>query len=424
MLNWYGNQYGHTTVLQKKAKNYWVFKMQWIKKFNYPWWAIINFIVLTLFGILLRYMQLYGLPILDYQFILHAHSHFAFAGWMFFSIALLISNIITGGKYSSGYKYVFAFTLIGAYGMLVSFSFQGYKPVSIVFSTLFVLVTYRFTYFVFKGQALKNAVNETAFKLLRGALIFLCISSLGPFTLGPLAAFGFKNTPYYQDAIYFYLHFQMNGFMFLAALGLLASALRTTPLSKNSRRWLNLFIYSTIPVYFIFTLWDKPQGWVWILAGLGTGANLLSWMMLCFNFRKDLRQFSFLAKAALVAATLKIIFQALICLPAIGEWAFMNRNLIIGYIHLLTLGIIMPLIIDQFIKRGFLNTGKILLVVNWSYIISVVIYLSLLFIQPLLSVFSIYIPQYQFLLFVLCLLFLPIGLMVLSKTNAGKFSAK
>jgi hypothetical protein len=398
--------------------------MQWIKKFNYPRWAIINFIVLALFGILLRYMQLYGLPVLDYQFILHAHSHFAFAGWMFFAIVLLISDIITGGKYSSGYRYVFVFTLIAAYGMLVSFSFQGYRPVSIIFSTLFVLVTYRFTYLVFKGKALKNVVNETAFKLIRGALIFLCISSLGPFTLGPLAALGFKNTPWYQDAIYFYLHFQMNGFMFLGALGLLASASITTLLSKNNTKWLNLFIYSTIPVYFIFTLWDKPQGWLWILACLGTGVNLLSWLMLCFNFRKDVWQFSFLAKAALVAATLKIIFQALICLPAIGEWAFTDRNLIIGYIHLLTLGIVMPLIIDQFIKRGLLNTGKILVATNWFYILSVVIYLTLLFIQPLLSLFSINIPQYQLLLFILCLLFLPVGLMLLSKINIGESPEK
>jgi len=398
--------------------------MQWIKKLNYPRWAIINFIVLTLFGILLRYIQLYGLPILDYQFMLHAHSHFAFAGWMFFAIALLMSDIITGGKYSSGYKYVFVFTLISAYGMLVSFSLQGYKPVSIVFSTLFVLVTYRFTYLLFKGHTLKNAVNATAFKLICGALVFLCISSLGPFIVGPLAALGLKNTPWYQDAIYFYLHFQMNGFMFLGALGLLASASITTLLSKRNAQWLNLFIYSTIPVYFIFTLWDKPEGWVWILAGAGTGVNLLSWLMLCFNFRKDLRQFSFLAKAALVAATLKIIFQALICLPAIGEWAFMNRNLIIGYIHLLTLGIIMPLIIDQFTKRGFLKADKLLTTVNWSFILSVIAYLFLLFIQPLLSLFTVMIPQYQFLLFILCLLILPIGLMLLSKTTVGKFSAK
>jgi len=373
---------------------------------------------------MLRYIQLYNLPFANYQFILHAHSHFAFAGWMFFAIALLISYIITGGKYSSGYRYVFGFTLISAFGMLVSFSFQGYKPISIAFSTLFVLVTYRFTYLVFKGKALKNAVNETAYKLIRGALIFLCISSLGPFTLGPLAALGFKNTPYYQDAIYFYLHFQLNGFMFTGVLGLFAATSITALLSKNNKKWLNLFIYSTIPVYFIFTLWDKPQGWVWLLACLGTGINLLSWLMLCFNFRKDASRFSFLAKAALIAATLKIIFQVLICFPSPGEWAFMNRNLIIGYIHLLTLGIIMPLIIDQFIKKGFLKSGRLLNAVNWFYILLVIAYLTLLFIQPLLSLFLITIPRYQFLFFMLSLFFLPVGSMLLSNNKTGEFSGK
>jgi len=358
------------------------------------------------------------MPGVDYQFILHAHSHFAFAGWMFFAIALLISYEITGGKFTTRYKYVFLFSLISAYGMLFNFSWEGYKTVSIIFSSLFVLTTYRFTYLALKGHALKKAVNVMGCKLINSALIFLCLSSLGPFTLGPLAAAGLKNTPYYQDAIYFYLHFQMNGFMFLGALGLFASTSLINPLPVKSSRWLNIFIYSTIPLYFIFTLWDKPNIWVSVAAAAGSVLNLLSWLMLCLNFKKEWHQFSFLVKAALIAATLKIIFQAMICVPAIGEWTFLNRNLIIGYIHLLTLGIIMPLIIDQFIKKGFFKNDKLLTAVNWSYIIAVVVYLVLLFIQPLLSLFLVVIPQYQFLLFALCTLFLPVALILLAKTNA------
>lgn len=403
-----------------RVKDYLVYKMEWVRKLNLPKWAMINFIVLTVFGLVLRYKQLYDLPIADYQFILHAHSHFAFAGWMFFAIALLISRTIAGKQHTSGYSYVFALSLISAYGMLISFSFQGYKPVSIIFSTLFVLVTYRFTYLVLKGDTLKNAVNEAAYKLIRGGLIFLCLSSLGPFVLGPLTVLGFKNTPYYQDAIYFYLHFQMNGFMLLAALGLFASTSLTTSLTKDSSKWLNLFIYSVIPLYFIFTLWEKPNDWIWVLASFSSGLNLLSWIMLCRNFRKHANKFSFLVKAALIAATLKIIFQALICFPSIGEWTFLNRNLIIGYIHLLTLGIIMPLIIDQFIKKGFLKLDKMLNVVNWVYILSVIIYLGLLFIQPLLALFFIVIPQYQFTLFLLCSLFLPIGFFLLVKVKKAE----
>lgn len=392
--------------------------MKWYRDFNYAKWAFINFIVLSIFGVLLRYMQLYDLPLVDYQFILHAHSHFAFSGWMFFSIALLIARLSAGDKLTPGFKYVLFVALISAYGMLVSFSWQGYRAVSISFSSLFVLVTFRFTYLVFKGNILKSRVNETTSKLIRGALVFLCLSSLGPFALGPLAALGLRNTPYYQDAIYFYLHFQMNGFMLLAAIGLLASTLRNIPSNNKIGKWLNLFIYSTVPLYFIFTLWAKPGTVLWILSSVGAGLNLLSWLALCFNFRSNWGHLSFLEKAALFALTLKCVFQVLICIPAVGDWTFLSRNLIIGYIHLLTLGIVMPLLIDQFIKKGFFGPGKLIAATNWIYIVLVIIYLFLLFIQPLLSLFSINIPDYQFLLFLLCLLFLPIGVLLLGRVKS------
>jgi hypothetical protein len=404
-------------ILLKRGKGNSVFDMAFLKKINYARWAIINFVVLSVFGIALRCMQLCDLPFLNYQFILHAHSHFAFAGWMFFAIALLITQIVAGDRYTPGFKYVFIAALISAYGMLFSFSFQGYKIVSITFSTLFILVTYRFTYLVFKKGLLRNKVNETAHELIKGALTFLCISSLGPFLLGPLAALGYKNSSLYQDAIYFYLHFQMNGFMFLASLGLIAAIFLNATSSKRRNIWMALFIYSTIPLYFIFTLWDRPNEPVRILACLGAGLNLVSWLMICLYSRKEWDQFSFLVKAALIAATLKIVFQVLVCMPSIGEWAFLNRNLIIGYIHLLTLGTVMPVIIDQFVKRGFFKMRKMVSIVSWCYITVTVVYLLLLFIQPLLSLMPITIPGYQFLLFILCFLFLPIGLVLLANTK-------
>lgn len=392
--------------------------MKWYSTLNYPRWAIVNFIVLSILGVVLRYMQLYDLPWLNYQFILHAHSHFAFSGWMFFSIALLIAQLCTGERLTSGFKYVLFLTLVSAYGMLASFSWQGYKLVSISCSTLFVLVTFRFTYLVFKSNLLKDSVNPIAYKLIRSSLVLLCLSALGPFALGPLAAFGLKHTPYYQDAVYFYLHFQMNGFMLLAALGLLASALPVKYLTGRMNGWLNLFIFSTIPLYFIFTLWGKSGNGLWVLAGMGAGLNLVSWLALCFNFRSNWCQLSFLERAALIALTLKCIFQLFVCVPAIGDWTFLNRNLIIGYIHLLTLGIIMPLLISQFIRTGMIRSCKTIIAVNFIYIILVVLYLCLLFIQPLLALFSIIIPGYQFLLFSLCLLFLPVGILLLCKVKS------
>jgi hypothetical protein len=252
-------------------------------------------------------------------------------------------------------------------------------------------------------------MNEISFRLISAALILLCISSIGPFALAPIKAAGFGNGPLYQDAIYFYLHFQMNGFMLLAALGLLASGFLNPDLDRNSRIWVYVFILSAAPVFFIFTLWADPPQWVWVLAFLGTLLNLLSWGKLCFHFKAEGLNLSLLQKAAVIAISLKLAMQVIICIPAVGEWTFTNRNLIIGYVHLLTLGCIMPLILDQFIKRGFLVGEKSLRLINRVFISTVIIYLFLLFTQPFLLLFSWSIPVYQHLLLAVSLMFLLTG---------------
>lgn len=374
--------------------------------------AIVNFITLTVLGLVLRYIHIGSIGGINYQFLLHAHSHFAFAGWMFFAIALLIVSLIHKNIITWAFRWVMILALVSAYGMLVSFYLQGYKAVSISFSTLFIIVTYRFTYLVFKNKLFKNSLHELSFKFIKASLIFLCLSSIGPFALGPLMAVGLKNTPYYQDAIYGYLHFQMNGFMLLAVWGLFASALPIASLSKSARVWIDLFIYSTILLYFMFTLWSGPGLFVQILAAIGAAINLASWTILFLRFKNKVPSCSPLVKAAFLATSLKVLFQLLICYPSIGAWTFSNRDLIIGYIHLLTLGIITPLILDQMIRRGFLRYWSPAI---WTYVFGTVVYLALLFAQPLLARFGVLIPRYQILLFGFSLLFLFVAFAFLTK---------
>lgn len=138
------------------------------------WFArvtVINFVILSLWGVLLRLLQLSDLP-LNYQFILHAHSHFAFAGWMFCTIAFLLTRLVSDGEISRPFKLLLYLSLISAYGMLVSFSLQGYRPAAIAFSTLFMGITFRFTYLLTKSVSLKNRVNPLAYPLIRGSLFF------------------------------------------------------------------------------------------------------------------------------------------------------------------------------------------------------------------------------------------------------------
>lgn len=380
--------------------------------------AMINFIVLAFWGLALRYMHLFPLPGVNYMFLLHGHSHFAFAGWMFFSLALLIGDTLSADSVS--WKNMFRTCLTSAFGMLISFSLQGYKPIPIIFSSLFIAVTYWFSFLYFRNKARFQKFNPQSLLLIRGAVIYLCLSSLGPFALGPLSAGGYKNTPLYQDAIYFYLHFQMNGWMLPAALALLCNRYiqNTVVLQRNIKLWSCIFIGSGFPLFFIFTLWSAPSSAIRLLAAGGALANLFSWLYLVCFYRKYNSRLPLLLKAVVLAVTLKLVFQLLICIPGIGNWAFSNRNLVIGYIHLLTLACVMPVLLDEFSHR-FAAGNKKLRKLNSVFLISIILYLLLLFLQPLLSMFNAGIPLYEWLLLFISFLLLLTGIKYAAKLGCG-----
>jgi len=52
--------------------------------------ALFNLIVLTLLGLILRYKINFPLDFLEQKNLLHAHSHFAFNGWVSFLLQVLI----------------------------------------------------------------------------------------------------------------------------------------------------------------------------------------------------------------------------------------------------------------------------------------------------------------------------------------------
>src|SRR5690606_9051422 len=99
-------------------------------------------------GVLMRYKIAYSLPFVNQKNVQHAHSHFAFAGWISQTLMVLMVSWL-GGIYGPGvmmrrYRWYLLFNLLVAYGMLLSFPFQGYGPVAIAFSTLSIFVSYAF----------------------------------------------------------------------------------------------------------------------------------------------------------------------------------------------------------------------------------------------------------------------------------------
>lgn len=371
--------------------------MNLINSINFERWTFASFIILAFFGAILRYMLCFSLPGISYMNILHAHSHYAFGGWVFLGLTILISRSLSIAS-SSAFKLLMLIALMSSLGMLISFSIQGYKVVSIAFSTLFLFVTYWFAWLAYPKFHTKN--DSSSSLLLKAGIWCLVLSSIGPLALGALKATG-NTGPVYQNAIYFYLHFQMNGWMLLTALGLIFKNYLQADKSsiKSVRPCLWAFILSGFPLFLIFTLWSKPSPWINAIAFTAALINAVSWFYIVKKTFRALRQLPLMIQVALLAISFKVLFQMLVCVPQIGEWTFSNRNLIIGYIHLITLGCVTPVLLHLFTRHVSLKYIEI------SYIVLVVIYLCLLFIQPVLSLYSIMIPNYQHLLLCISLLF-------------------
>jgi len=115
--------------------------------------SFFNLLLIALIGIILRYKIAFSLPFIDQKYLLHGHSHFAFAGWISQALmALLIANLSErqGRNYFIKYQWVLYANLLTAYGMLLTFPFIGYAFLSILFSTLSVFVSYAFAFLFWK----------------------------------------------------------------------------------------------------------------------------------------------------------------------------------------------------------------------------------------------------------------------------------
>src|SRR5438876_3519168 len=92
-------------------------------------WALLNLAIVAAAGVLLRYKILFSLPVLDYKNLLHAHSHFAFSGWVSLALFIAITAAITQHTtiQLSVYTKLFWLAQVAAFGMLCTFPFMGYK---------------------------------------------------------------------------------------------------------------------------------------------------------------------------------------------------------------------------------------------------------------------------------------------------------
>lgn len=384
-----------------------------------------NLLIVSLAGLFLRAIHIYSVPKVNYGFLLHAHSHFAFAGWGFLALyaAFVHSFIPYKTALTKSYKAMFWLIQIAAFGMLFSFPFEGYAAISISFSTLFVAVSYWFSWRFFKDTKQENG-NQVSIRFARFALIFLVISSIGPFSLGPIIANGGRGSHIYFNALYFYLHFQYNGWFSFGVLALLFRWIEQRHLNyseKSALLFYRLMVLACVPAFLLSVLWMHPASWVYFIGGI---AGLIQFIAL-IPFWKIMKQCDnvigkqlsktvrILFLLSIISFTLKLTMQLLSAVPIIAQWAYEIRHLIIGYLHLVLLGFISLFLLAYFIEQKLLFTDY--KSSKWGlywFIAGIVITELLIFGEGLANLLGTAIPDFSMVLFFASLL-LPTGLFLI-----------
>ena len=334
--------------------------------------SIINLLLVAILGLLMRYKIGFEFPFLDQKHLQHSHSHFAFSGWISHTLMVLMIGFLeykikkTEIQFIKKYNLLLITNLICSYGMLISFIIQGYGAISILFSTFSIVIACVFTYLYFKDLKLISE-EDLSKNWFKASLFFNVLSSLGTFALAYMMVSKNIQQNEYLSSIYFYLHFQYNGWFFFACMGLLISFLqlkKAENLFFNKTFW--LFFVSCIPAYFLSTLWLKLPTWIYVLTLLSALIQTVTWFKFLFVIIK--LKSNFLEKYPLVlryilffvgvALSLKFILQLGSTIPALSQLAFGFRPIVIAYLHLVLLAIISLFLLFYIYANQFLTFNK------------------------------------------------------------------
>lgn len=331
--------------------------------------SIISFLVVAILGVLMRYKIPFSLPALHQKNLLHAHSHFAFTGWITQTLYILIIHFLQK-HLNDGIRPLYKFVLIGnlivCYGMLFSFTAQGYGVVSITFSTLSIIVNYIFCAACFID--LNKMAPHPSKNWIRASLLFSIISSLGTFYLAYMMYNTSVDQNHYLGALYFFLHFQYNGWFTFASMGLLIAWLhQLLPHVKISTTVFQLFFWACIPAYLLSILWANLPVWLYVFTVSAAIAQVIGWgifvkqMFSLFNQLKQIinRIGGFILLLSAFAFSIKLLLQLGSTVPAISKLAYGFRPIVIAYLHLILLAVFSLYLLAYSYARGFMLYNKI-----------------------------------------------------------------
>ncbi|MBK8366892.1 MAG: hypothetical protein IPL10_05625 [Bacteroidetes bacterium] len=352
--------------------------------FNVKFWlklSLVNLLIVAMLGVLMRYKIGFDFPYFSQKNIQHAHSHFAFAGWITQALyVLMIHFIIKKNQFldTKNYNRILVANLICSYGMLFSFSYQGYSALSIDLSTITIVIACFFAFFYFKD--LENVDDSNPSKpWFKAALLFNIISSVGTFYLAYIMASRNFNEHWYLASVYFYLHFQYNGFFIFTCLGLFFSECNAIfPLFKYDKFFFKLFCISLIPAYFLSTLWAKLPIWLYIIVVIAAFVQVIAWIKIIKAIKIALKAGTTLNKFQTylflfvgISFSIKLLLQLGSTIPALSDLAFGFRPIVIAYLHLVLLAVISLFILSYLYTFKLIEVNKLTTVAFSFFVVGI-----------------------------------------------------
>lgn len=396
--------------------------------FNATKWirvTLVGLLVVAFLGALMRYKIAFSFPFLNQKNLQHAHSHFAFGGWVSQMLMIFMIHLVRASSLQlRRYQQILVANLVLAYAMLISFSIQGYGVVSIVLSTTSIFLSFYFAWCYWKDLRRHTAIVQKQWFIL--ALLCNILSSAGTFVLAWMMATKSFEQHSYLASVYWYLHFQYNGWFFFACMGLFVQYYHSlTGITINKNVW-RLMGASILPAYGLSTLWLPLPLWIYLLIVAASFAQFAGWVL----FLRQTISHSFYSKLApltrllltylVIACTLKISLQLGSVIPAVSKFAFGFRPVVIAYLHLVLLAIISIFLLTNIFLQELIPMSKPLRRATLLFAIGVLLNEGVLGIQGIASISYTVIPFANEMLFAIAV-FLVISMAMLlhafSKSN-------
>lgn len=373
--------------------------------------SLLNLLIISFIGILLRYKIAFSFPLIDQKHLLHGHSHFAFAGWItqvIMTLLIWVHSKNVGKELFIKYQWLLYLNLVTAIGMLIAFVIQGYGVYSITFSTISIINSSVFG-FVFWKDLNKCKQQLNSFLWFKAAIVLNILSSLGAFGLSYLMINISSNQNNYLLAVYFYLHFQYNGWFFFSIMGLFVTKIeKIGRIDKKLKVIFWLFASACIPAYFLSILWLSIPIAVYVLIILAALGQCVGWVILLkilIHHKVKItivftKQSGWLLGLAAIAFSIKLFLQLFSTIPALSQWAFGFRPIVIGYLHLMFLGVVTIFILGFIRSAGIFQLNASIKFGTTLFVLGIMLNQLMLMIQGMEAIIYIGISFMNELLFV------------------------